>query len=161
MGWFSKKKEQNTMPSLTLIHSHVWKDFPWYMECAWQSQNKTAEYTIVEPYVCIVCGERKNVKLEHQFWTNINSDTRKQFYQEVKDKYKEFLKPRAIVEDMINNVTLVKDINHLRMMEEKLGLPHRDVGSSANMASLTKVQEKIAPKIEIEEPYKVTLERKD
>lgn len=104
---------------------------PWYMRTQWSGQNKTASYVIVEPYVCITCGERKNVVLEETNWSNITPETREEYYNEVKKKYKHYLKPQAVVEDMINNIILVKDSGRLEMIEKMLGTPHRGVGTSS------------------------------
>ena len=46
-------------------------------------------------------------------------------------KYKAYLRPQAVVEDMINDILLVKDASHLDMIERLRGLPHRGVGTSS------------------------------
>ena len=163
MGWFSKKKKENenTTPlSLVVPHTHTWKDFPWYMIYSWDDEARTADYAIYEPYVCITCGERKDVKLESLAWTSISPDCRRKYFDEIREKYRDYLKPRAIVEDMINNTILVKDINHLRMMEERLGLPHRDVGTSAEGKTTSTQEESLAPKIEVKPRYYVEIKGK-
>jgi len=134
MGLFSRKKkkvEEVKIPELP--HEHCWKDFPWYMEVKYNSVHKTASYKIFEPYVCITCGERKDICLEKKSWENIDSESREKYYKDVQDKYKAYLKPVAIVEDMINNVLLVKDAAHLEMVEKLIGSPHRNCGTSAEM----------------------------
>ena len=147
MGWFRKetlKQEEK--------HEHVYKDFPWYMEIGYDGQNKTAEYRIIEPYVCITCGDRIDKVLERNSWTNIKSEEREKIYNKVRQKYKKYLQPRAVVEDMINNVLLIKDPGRLELMERFYGLPHQKCGTSANMERVqTSVQKPDVPKIELKD----------
>lgn len=164
MGWFfNRKKEQEKNDSIpvicpTIAHQHTWKDMPWYIRTYWNGAEKTGESIIYEPYVCITCGERKNVELEHNKYINVDAETRERYFAETREKYKDYLVPQAIVEDMINNIVLVKDVSHLRMMEEKLGTPHRDVGTSATDANLVKPAQRIAPTITMPKPqYQVKL----
>lgn len=139
MGIFSwrKKNTQEEPKELeipVLPHVCVWKDLPWYMKVRYSGTEKWAEYEIVEPYICIAgCGARKNVVLETERWSNIDADTREEYYAKVRKKYRKYLKPRAIVEDMINNILLVKDPTHLEHVEIMKGTPHRNVGTSAEM----------------------------
>lgn len=137
MGLFNRKK-QNTKKDANVVvpeipHVHTWKDMPWYMEVEYNGAERSAVYRIIEPYICIICGERKNVCLETQSWENINSDIRNAYYDKIRNKYKKYLKPRAVVEDMINNILLVKDIDHLHMVEKMRGTPHQDCGTSSRM----------------------------
>ena len=137
MGLFGRKKKKEETVELNISppkHEHTWKDFPWYMETAYNGTNKWATFRIIEPYVCITCGERKNVKLESEELTNISPQERENWYRQIKQKYKRYLKPRAVVEDMINNVLLVKDPDFLDMVEEMRGTPHRRCGTSAKMS---------------------------
>jgi len=130
MKWFGKKKETEfKLPEVK--HLHTWKDMPWYMETGYNGSNKTASYMIIEPYICISCGERKNVTLERQDWSNISAEEREKIYSKVRNKYRKYLKPRAVVEDMINNILLVQDAHKLEMLETMRGLPYRGVGTSS------------------------------
>ena len=152
MGIFSRRKKDNETTKELVIpelpHTHLWKDFPWYMYVEYSEKSLQAEYSIIEPYVCISCGERKNITLEHRQWTGIDRETREKEYERVAKKYRKFLKPRAIVEDMINNVLLVKDPEHLDMVETLLGSPHRGCGTSAQMQPF-KNEDKDQPTIEV------------
>ena len=134
MGLFSKKKKQKELIIPNVPHEHTWKDMPWYMEVRYNGENKTAGYEIIEPYICVTCGERKNIRLEAEDWSNISAQEREKIYSKIRNKYKKYLKPRAVVEDMINNILLVKDPDYLDMVEEMRGLPHRKCGTSAEMA---------------------------
>jgi hypothetical protein len=133
---FKKKKEEQKQESLVIPeipHQHVWKDMPWYMGVHYHSTNRTAGYIIVEPYICITCGERKNITLEEEDYSNISPDEREAIFSRVRKRYKKYLKPRAIVEDMINNILLVKDPHYLDTIEVMRGSPHRKCGTSAEM----------------------------
>lgn len=151
MGIFSRKKD-TSIPQYEPVfpeikHEHTWKDLPWYMEVEYNGAKNTAQYEIIEPYICITCGERKNVVLEKSAWQNISSSDRDEKYKEIYKRYKKYLKPRAVVEDMINNILLVKDPEHLEMVENIRGIPHKKCGTSAEMKQV--FQEKKHPTIEV------------
>ena len=135
MKWFRKKKQKSVeeLEVPETPHQHTWKDLPWYMETYYEGSDKIAGYNIIEPYICITCGKRKDITLEKGYYERISSKEREIMYTEVREKYKEYLKPQAVVEDMINDILLVKDPQHLTMMETLKGLPHKNVGSSSKM----------------------------
>lgn len=136
MGLFNRKKKQTIEKSYeipTLVHEHVWKDMPWYMVVRYNGENRTAGYSIIEPYICVTCGERKNTTLEEEDWSNINAEWREKKFNAVRKRYRKYLKPKAVVEDMINNILMVKDPEYLDMVEAMRGLPHRRCGTSAEM----------------------------
>lgn len=142
---FKKKKEKqkqefSAIPELK--HICVMKDMPWYMTTSYSGSDKTAEYDIIEPYICISgCGKRIDKVLEHKSWSNIDPKTREEFYDKIRKRYKQYLKPQAVVEDMINNILLVKDPGRLAMIEAMRGTPHRGCGTSATMQMPQKEQE--------------------
>ena len=136
MFFFKKKNDQNTDKveiEFKVQHEHTWKDMPWYMEVWYNTKDKTAGYSIIEPYICITCGKRKDVTLETLKWTGIEVAEREEEYKKLTKKYAKYLKPRAVVEDMINNILLVKDPMHLEMMEKMRGTPHSGCGTSSSM----------------------------
>ena len=143
MGWFKKEIQEPKQ------HECVMKDFPWYMEVHYNGSNKTASYKIIEPYVCISgCGKRIDKVLESDSWTNISTNEREKEYNQIRQRYKKYLKPRAVVEDMINNVLLVKDPGRLELMERFYGLPHQRCGTSSTMAQpKTSTQKPDIPKL--------------
>ena len=152
MGIFHRKKIVDQLPTYELAipeikHEHTWKDLPWYMEVEYNGAKNTAQYEIIEPYICITCGERKNVVLEKCAWQNITAKDRDEEFAKARKKYKRYLKPRAVVEDMINNILLVKDPEHLEMVENIRGIPHKKCGTSAEMKQV--FQEKTYPTIEV------------
>ena len=133
MGIFNRKKMATELPFIKIKHEHIWKDMPWYMEVEYNGAEAYASYRIIEPYICIGCGERKDVCLEKERWNNIDSETREKYYNKIRHKYRKYLKPRAVVEDMINNILLVKDAGRLNMVEKMYGIPHQNCGTSAEM----------------------------
>ena len=60
--FFSKKKKEEKSNNHTKTCNHKWKDFPWYIDSTWCT-DQTFNLTIIEPYVCIFCKERKNIEL--------------------------------------------------------------------------------------------------
>lgn len=135
MKLFQRKKEQIKnelhIEFKEPKHECIMKDFPWYMQIWYSGQDKTAGYRIIEPYVCVECGKREDKILESLEWTNINADEREKSFKEIRERYKKYLKPKAVVEDMINDVLMVKDPDHLQMIEKLRGLPHSGCGSSS------------------------------
>ena len=138
-----KKSEEKEFIIPEIPHEHTWKDMPWYMDISYSERDNTASYEIIEPYICITCGERKNVNLEHRHWSGVTPEIREKFYQKVRNRYKKYLKPRAIVEDMINNILLVKDAERLNMIEKMYGFPHQNIGTSAEMKQVKDTDFKI------------------
>lgn len=148
MNWFWKKKKEKEEKDEKIItpeitHQCVFKDLPWYMTTYYSEANRTARYEIKEPYVCVLCGSRRDVLLEERHWEGITPEQREKFYQRVRSRYKKYLKPRAIVEDMINNIILVKDAQRLNMIEKMYGFPHQNVGTSAEMQQIKDTDFKI------------------
>lgn len=142
MFWFKKRANTNSeIPELP--HQHVFKDMPWYMEIQYNGEHKTAGYRIIEPYICVTCGERIDKVLEREDWSNITVGDREKYFQKVRNRYKKYLKPRAVVEDMINNILLVKDANRLNMVEKMIGIPHQNCGTSAEMSQVKDTDFKI------------------
>ena len=142
MNLFRRKhietEEEVSVPVFQMPHEHTWKDMPWYMGKYYNGRNNTAGYKIVEPYICITCGERKDVTLEKEDYSDISAEEREDIFRKVRNRYKKYLKPRAIVEDMINNILLVKDPSRLNMIEVQRGTPHRNCGSSSEMKTTDK-----------------------
>lgn len=62
---------------------------------------------IIEPYVCIHCKERKNVCLLRAAYDGVTEKEANHLFEENESEYKEYLKPRAVVEDMISDFQLV------------------------------------------------------
>ena len=110
MSIFRKKRKQEPeaapIRSPCEIFGHTWKDFPPYLEYNYR-QGEECNIKIIESYVCICCKQRVNETIGQR---TIISFSRDSFFKEVnciKNKYKKFLKPRAIVEDMIHDAIYV------------------------------------------------------
>ena len=120
MKWFSKKQSEAIPYSVIpqeQKHEHKFQDFPWYIEYDiktgdYQSKN-ILTYKIIEPYVCIDCGTRKDIVLEQREITGCSYSAMKALINKVNENYFDRIKPRAIVEDMINDLKMV-DVNHLK-----------------------------------------------
>ena len=125
-----RKKVSDVAPVIQHEHEHTWKDFPWYMETAYSEANHSASVVIKEPYVCITCGERIDKTLEKIYWSSISAAEREKEYREIRKAYRNYLKPKAVVEDMIQDVLMVKDPAALEIIEKMQGLPHQGCGSS-------------------------------
>ena len=108
--WPFKKKSVIQPPAPC---QHKWKDFPWYMEET--AKDGRYSYDILQPYVCVKCKERRNKRLE-----GYNYSQRSRCLEDIaeaKRVYKDYLKPKAIVEDMVKDEQLV-DREYLRLMDE-------------------------------------------
>ncbi len=160
MGIFHRKKVADQPPTYELAipeikHEHTWKDMPWYMEITYNTGNRTASYEIIEPYICVTCGERRDKILEKTSWAGISAKERDEEYEKVRKLYSKYLKPKAVVEDMINNILLVKDPSYLQMVEKMRGIPHSGCGTSSTMSKsdfkveLKKDGKKDEPKLEL------------
>lgn len=112
MSLFRKKKQEAPEAPTPVIRSpceifgHTWKDFPAYMTTIWDRHGESS-ITITEPYVCLCCKQRKDVPLLHFQYYNINRNTLTDIKQQYEQEYASILKPRGIIEDMINDVIYV------------------------------------------------------
>lgn len=112
MRWFKKKKQQPEQEE-KVIHSpceifgHTWKDFPPYMESIWYGHDYTNEIKIIEPYVCLCCKQRKDVLLSKITKMHLTKTEFNNYIDTLAFEYKSILKPRPIVEDMINDAIYV------------------------------------------------------
>ena len=92
---------------------HKWRDFDWYIEYC--TRNNGVDYTITEPYLCIHCGERKNVILEKGHIKLDDGDTEASIVSELINMYPK-LRMKAIVEDEVHDAALV-DREYLRIAD--------------------------------------------
>lgn len=113
--FFNRKKNKNSpLPSPPC--NHKWKDFPWYIESTLFDNGKLL-VEIIEPYVCIYCKKQKNIILKKITRSNITRSGANELICELEEKYKDFIKDEAVVNDMINDMILV-DREYLRLYEE-------------------------------------------
>ena len=89
--------------------NHKFQDFPWYTEGEENGGIYSSNWyhlAIKEPYVCIYCGERHDKIL----WEIKRYGSHKEAMQgldEINKKFKDRIRHRAEIEDMINDMQLV------------------------------------------------------
>ena len=111
------KNEERISTPQSQSCQHKFQDFPWYIESNmhtgyYQNQNHLI-YKLIEPYVCIYCGERRDITLEQREITGYSKDKMQKVIENIKETYSDRIKPRPIIEDMINDLKLV-DAEHLK-----------------------------------------------
>ena len=119
----NKNKNKNPPPSPPPCN-HKWKDFPWYINSTLFDNGKFL-IEIIEPYVCIYCKKQKNIVLKKITRSNITRSGANEFICELEEKYKDYIKDKAIVNDMINDMILV-DREYLRLYEEVVNNKRKD-----------------------------------
>ena len=118
MKFLDKNKNEERHPTPQSSNcQHKFQDFPWYIESNmytgnYQSSNRLA-YKIIEPYVCIYCGERRDIVLEQREITGYSKSDMKKIIESIQENYSDRIKPKPIIEDMINDLKLV-DVEHLK-----------------------------------------------
>lgn len=90
-----------------IICNHKWKDFKWYYDATYYRDTKRFECTIYEPYVCIYCKQRKDVKLEELSKIDITFEDAQKEIDYIKEKYYDYLGLKAVIEDEINDFVMV------------------------------------------------------
>lgn len=100
--WSKKKKKEPSEPVKIPECDHKWKDFKWYLVMEEDGFGR-ADIHIIEPYVCIHCKKRKDVKL--QSWYNVSHP--KKLCETITSNLGDKIEVRAIIEDEINDMTLV------------------------------------------------------
>lgn len=115
MGFFNRSKKEPAKqyvpaPPPPKKCNHKFQDFPWYIEGEENSGIGTGvswyHLTIKEPYVCIYCGERQDKIL----WEITRYGNHKEAVESldlINKEFKDRIKHRAIIEDMINDMKLV------------------------------------------------------
>jgi hypothetical protein len=107
---FSRKKKVEETPKVIEPRpcQHKYKDFPWYTDGTYNENTKVLDVSIIEPYVCIHCGHRKDVVLDHFSRIFGKFEEAEKFYDDFQDgKYTNMIEKKAVVEDMINDMVLV------------------------------------------------------
>lgn len=107
---FSKRKKTEETPKVIEPRpcQHKYKDFPWYTDGTYNENTKVLDVSIIEPYVCIHCGHRKDVVLDHFSRIFGKFEEAEKFYDDFQDgKYTNMIEKKAVVEDMINDMVLV------------------------------------------------------
>ena len=102
---FFHKKKNDAVSKITLPepeHHHKYRDYSWYIEAHYDPDYMTYEIDIIEPYVCIYCGHRKNVILTHIKQPG-NLEKMLDAISSIMEKYPDKIEPKPIVEDCIND----------------------------------------------------------
>lgn len=114
MGLFKKKKQETTVTTVEPIvktpceiFGHTYKDFPPYIEYAYGGKGYTSRFQIIESYVCTCCGKRVNKTLDNYEFISYSIEKFDRELHHYEDKYKDFVTPRPIVEDMIQDIIMV------------------------------------------------------
>ena len=125
MGWFSRRKQEVKEPVVSepIPCRHKWKDFKWYIDV--KRKSEMGYYTVMdcftvdiyEPYVCVCCKERKDVKLSSQ--TFLKVDAARKYFEDITKRYADHLGDKALIEDEINDMQLV-DREYIEAYEKLL-----------------------------------------
>lgn len=118
------KKEQQEEPievkTPCELFGHNWRDFPAYI--VYDYTNGDYQIEIKEPYVCTICHTRNDVVLYEQSGSSNYKDFTK-IFGNIKKENEEILKPKAIVNDMVNDAIMV---DRLKLeCWDKLHIPER------------------------------------
>lgn len=113
---FKKKSNKPEKTAKTCFHKY--KDFPWYVAVTNYYKDSFSErwrVDIVEPYVCVHCGDRKDMVLAQyiDFYDKKSAD---KAANAIKIEYADHIQDKAIVEDMVNDTILV-DQQYLKFYE--------------------------------------------
>lgn len=118
MRWPWQKPKQTAAPKV--LCRHKYQDFPWYIESEYDHADRTLTLTVNEPYVCIFCGHRRDIELEEHIRARISVEAANQYIHNVRAKYAEHIKDRAIVENLVHDAILV-DREALEIYKQIMG----------------------------------------
>lgn len=119
MGIFRKHQQQQEIKPIKLECKHKYRDFPWYIEAShyvgrYGSPVARYEINIIEPYVCVFCGDRQNKVLKHieRFGSYSECEETVNSIQKI---YADHIQDKVLVEDAIADLQLV-DRDYLRAL---------------------------------------------
>lgn len=127
MAFWNRKPDPSPSQNLPIMSAeevkqsrcaHKYRDFHWYIEGECQIHPvRKFKIQIIEPYVCVWCGNRKNMILQT---VSREGDlaSEKAMIEATKsllNTYEDKIRPRAYVEDEINDMQLV-DRDYLRAL---------------------------------------------
>lgn len=113
MAFWGRKKQEPQVQPVKRECQHKYRDFPWYIECQVYG-NHTFEVRVVEPYVCVWCGHRKDVTLQEFSKYGGNKEAR-QAITGLMQEYGDHIQARAFIENDIHDMQLV-DRDYLRAL---------------------------------------------
>lgn len=101
--WFKKKVVTPPLQEKKPECNHKYKDFDWYYDATYYMDTERYVVKVYEPYVCILCGYRKDVLLEEK------SGYGREKLRKVEDRIDQYpkVKDRAYVEDEIADMQLL------------------------------------------------------
>ena len=104
MKFFAKKKVPVASPEpVEKKCEHKFQDFPWFL--TWDLQYNKYTIKVIEPYVCIFCGERQDKILASYIGTNYKEGEK--LLIQLRSRFDKHIKYQEEVEDMINDMILV------------------------------------------------------
>lgn len=103
MRWPWQKPEEKEPPKC----SHKYKDFPWYMQSAYYSNERRIRATITEPFVCLLCKDRKDLVLMQYDSIERSREVADEWLDKEIESFRDKILPKAVVEDMIADMQLV------------------------------------------------------
>ena len=107
-------------------HKCEYRDFPPYIEYHWESDGR-GSIEMKEKYVCLYCHKIETKILSIWKFTNCNLTEFNQAIDQTKKEYKNFIKPKAIVEDMVNDAIMV-DRQKLEIWDNLHAPKEKDTG---------------------------------
>lgn len=127
-GIFKRRRAKEEVPAQLPPPEcpHTWKDFPWYMKVQWEQNgimSDTGNLTIeiFEPYICVHCKQRKDIKLVENIKKGISAKSALNCVNDYEELFAEQLEPIPVVEDMIHDYFYV-DREKLRIYEKIKGM---------------------------------------
>lgn len=101
--WFKKKTMDPPLHEKKIECNHKYKDFDWYYDATYYMDTKRYVVKVYEPYVCILCGYRKDVLLEE------TNGYGRESLRKVEDRIEQYpkVKDRVYVEDEIADMQLL------------------------------------------------------
>ena len=127
MAFWNRKLNPSSSQNLPIMSAeevkqskcaHKYRDFHWYIEGEYRAHSPSRfSIRIIEPYVCVWCGDRKNQVLQEVVREG-NMASKSEMVEVTKslmDTYGDKIRPRAFVEDEINDMQLV-DRDYLRAL---------------------------------------------
>lgn len=111
MSWFRKKKNEEPAPAAEPVKSwcertgkHLYEDLPWYIENYYNESQHKSEFELHELYLCHLCHQVKNITLFSGWLPARNYREHSQNVEEVEREYSAYIKPKAVVKDMLNDM---------------------------------------------------------
>lgn len=139
-----KKKQQQEQAAAPVVKSpceifgHIWVDMPWYIEDEYNGpEGNVSKIWITEPYVCHVCHKIKTELLQSEKQSPLSIKAHQEKVAEWKKEYKEYIKPRAVVNDMIHDLIYI-DREKLKYWEQ-LHAPKEETKEERDIGELLTV----------------------